>query len=214
MDINDPIVLSFYESLLHRSDVNLLNGPHWLNDNVISFYFEYLEKVIHKGNNQILFVGPEVTQCLKISPSEELGTFLDPLKVKQRKFIFLALNDCEVLDTPGGTHWSLLVYSKPENMFFHFDSSAGCNKDQACKLSAKLLRYFTGSKELGFQEPETLQQVNGYDCGIHLICNAEWIGEHCEFQDEINKFGIIKKISVDTKRNEILELIESLKKDR
>lgn len=36
----DDIALSFYDSLLKRSDVELLNEGHWLNDRVIGFVFE------------------------------------------------------------------------------------------------------------------------------------------------------------------------------
>lgn len=106
-------VLSYNESLLRKSDVDLLKGPHWLNDTIISFYFEYLELDFFKGNNSFLFVSPEVTQCIKISPQEELNIFLDPLiKEKDPKFIFFALNDNELTEYSGGSHWSLLLYSR------------------------------------------------------------------------------------------------------
>lgn len=36
----DQIVLSFYDSLLRRSDVELLQNCGWLNDRIIAFYFE------------------------------------------------------------------------------------------------------------------------------------------------------------------------------
>jgi sentrin-specific protease 8 len=36
----DPIVLSYHNSLLRKSDVALLEEPNWLNDKVIGFYFE------------------------------------------------------------------------------------------------------------------------------------------------------------------------------
>lgn len=36
----DQIVLSFYDSLLRRSDVELLENCGWLNDRIIAFYFE------------------------------------------------------------------------------------------------------------------------------------------------------------------------------
>ena len=37
----DPIVLSYHNSLLRQSDLALVDGPHWLNDKVIGFYFEW-----------------------------------------------------------------------------------------------------------------------------------------------------------------------------
>lgn len=36
----DEVVLSFHDSLLHDSDVLLLNEGQWLNDNLIGFMFE------------------------------------------------------------------------------------------------------------------------------------------------------------------------------
>lgn len=36
----DGIVLSYYDSLLKKSDILLLDPPHWLNDKLIGFCFE------------------------------------------------------------------------------------------------------------------------------------------------------------------------------
>lgn len=69
------VILSFHEILLHKSDVDLLDGPYWLNDTVISFYFEYLERVIFNTATELLFVSPEVTQCIKMVKADEIKTF-------------------------------------------------------------------------------------------------------------------------------------------
>ena len=37
---DDEIVLNFNDSLLRKSDVDLLGGPCWINDNLIGFTFE------------------------------------------------------------------------------------------------------------------------------------------------------------------------------
>lgn len=39
-DWKDSSVLSYHDSLLKESDVSLLDGPRWLNDKIIGFYFE------------------------------------------------------------------------------------------------------------------------------------------------------------------------------
>jgi sentrin-specific protease 8 len=41
-DGKNDVVLSFNDSLVRQSDVQLLDGPHWLNDIVIGFCFEYV----------------------------------------------------------------------------------------------------------------------------------------------------------------------------
>jgi len=65
MPTSDPIVLSFFDTLVRVSDVDLLKGQHWLNDSLIGFYFEYLQKLKYKEFAELLFVSPEVTQCIK-----------------------------------------------------------------------------------------------------------------------------------------------------
>ncbi|XP_069696681.1 sentrin-specific protease 8 [Periplaneta americana] len=207
---DNPVVLSFHETLLRKSDIELLDGPHWLNDNIISFYFEYLEKIAYKDEDKFLFISPDVTQCLKVSPSDDLSVFLDPLQVKNRHFIFLALNDCEKVDSPGGTHWSLMVYSKPEDTFFHFDSSSGSNFKQAWKLASNLFKYLSKYGKGDFQEEDSLQQANGYDCGIHLLCNVDLIADFCTKYDKVKGCGKVSEYHVATKRTEVLDLIENL----
>ncbi|KAF2893612.1 hypothetical protein ILUMI_12561 [Ignelater luminosus] len=207
----NPVVLSFHESLLRVSDIELLRGPCWLNDTVISFYFEYLEKKRFKNNPFLLFVPPQVTQCIKITPSSEISVFLSPLIAQPRRFIFFALNDNEQTEVSGGSHWSLLVFSYPEKMIFHFDSSKGTNQDQAVDFGEKLLRYF-GLPTYGcFSEPMCLQQTNGYDCGIHVLCNAENIADHASRYRRIEGCPVVDRESVLTKRSEILDLISSLR---
>jgi sentrin-specific protease 8 len=207
---DNPIVLNFHEALLHKSDIDLLSGPDWLNDNIISFYFEYLEKIAYKNEGKFLFVSPDVTQCLKISPSDDLSVFLDPLQVKKRDFIFLVLNNCVRTDSPGGTHWSLLVYSKPEDTFFHFDSSARSNFKQAWKLASNLFKYLSSYGKSDFQELDSLQQANGYDCGIHVLCNVDLIADFCAKYKRVKGCGKVGACSVATKRAEVLHLIQSL----
>lgn len=141
------VVLNFHETLLHRSDVEILEGPYWLNDTIISFYFEYLEKIVFQKSSDLLFVTPEVTQCIKMVNSGEIKTFLEPLDVKNKNFIFFALNDNDSPDSAGGTHWSLLVYSKPESCFFHIDSSSGSNHNVAWEFASHLMSFFLKSGE-------------------------------------------------------------------
>lgn len=36
----DKVLLSYHDSLLRESDVDLLKGSDWINDKIIGFYFE------------------------------------------------------------------------------------------------------------------------------------------------------------------------------
>ncbi|KAJ8950585.1 hypothetical protein NQ314_007809 [Rhamnusium bicolor] len=205
-------VLSYNESLLRESDVDLLKGPYWLNDTIISFYFEYLETELFKGQSFLLFVSPEVTQCIKVSPQRELRVFLDPLvSTARRDFIFFALNDNELTESSGGSHWSLLVFSRPEKMTFHYDSSHGVNELQAVELAEKILRYFSLPVQGRFEQMPCLQQNNGYDCGVHVLCNTEQLASYACHYGRIKGCPKLSYSAVMEKRWEILDIIQRLK---
>lgn len=212
MSLKDKIVLSYHESVIRESDLEILRGPRWLNDVLISFYFEYLEAEKFKNHPSILFISPEVTQCIKVTPVVELEIFLEPLGAKRKDFIFLALNDNVRPDCSGGSHWSLLVFSRPENACYHFDSHTGSNYEQARDLGNKLLRYFGMLTHGQIFEGSCLQQTNGYDCGVHVICNVEHIAKYALLRGRINGCGIVDGLKVANKRADLLDLIKRLKK--
>lgn len=59
--MEDQVVLSFHDSLLHESDVKLLDSPCWLNDNIIAFTLEAFEqKLFGDFSNDIIFISPQV----------------------------------------------------------------------------------------------------------------------------------------------------------
>lgn len=204
------VVLSFHNILLHRSDIELLEGPHWLNDTIISFYFEYLEKVVFSKENDLLFVSPEVTQCIKMVQTEEIKTFLEPLDVNLKKFVFFALNDNNTPDMAGGSHWSLLAYSRPENCFFHLDSSQATNHDVAWEFASHIMPYLAKGGSINFVDKECIQQSNGYDCGIHVIINAERLAEYSCIHRNMGGCNMLTKINPNAKRKEIKKIIQNL----
>lgn len=53
----DKIILSYHNSCLYTSDINILKkNTEWLNDRIISFYFEYLENEI-LSEEKVLLIG-------------------------------------------------------------------------------------------------------------------------------------------------------------
>lgn len=204
----DDIILSFHEALIRRSDVCILTGPHWLNDQIISFYLEYLEKVIFKNNLDLLFVSAEVSQCIKLISKVEVNLFLEPLKATEKTFIFFPIND-HSQDSAGGTHWSLLVFSRSESTFLHFDSNDSANLVYA----QQFVNHIKSSLNCGnanIKSADCLQQTNGFDCGIHVLCNILNVANHVTQTGKLS--GVIKlnEHLVKNKRSEILDLINQL----
>jgi sentrin-specific protease 8 len=89
--------------------------------------------------------------------------------------IFLPINDCDdPREAEGGSHWSLLVVGVRDGVAFHYDSLMPSNDKVARIVAAKLFRILgRGSGWRYLQLPDTPQQVNGSDCGVHVCMNME-----------------------------------------
>lgn len=53
----EKVVLSYKDSIIYESDIQILKSEtEWLNDRVITFYFEYLQNEMIQGTNKILLI--------------------------------------------------------------------------------------------------------------------------------------------------------------
>lgn len=207
------VVLSYHDSVLHESDLRILQSSDWLNDEIIAFYFEYLEKEVYPDKGMLL-VSPQVTQCMKQVQKEELKIFLDPIVKPSHDYIFFALNDSNSVDQPGGTHWSLLIYNRRNDEYFHADSYQGTNSQEAQKLAINLHSYFNPSdvnQPPFVKQVKTAQQSNGHDCGLHLLANLEVAIRALQARVSIDELHINQEL-IKSKRASILSLIYTLQR--
>lgn len=205
-------MLSFQDCLLRRSDVSLLEGPHWLNDQVIGFAFEYFSANRFRVLGEtILFICPQVTQFIKcVSCPAELAMFLEPLHLASRHWVFLAVND-NSSQAAGGTHWSLLVYHHRSNHFAHYDSQNGSNSRHARRIASNLEPFLGAGREAVFVEQPCPSQQNGYDCGMYVICIAELLCENARGEGTAHlPLQVITPDFITVKRAEWCRLIQSL----
>ncbi|XP_072321165.1 sentrin-specific protease 8 [Eucyclogobius newberryi] len=208
----NPVVVSYQDSLLRRSDVALLEGPLWLNDQVIGFAFEYFSSERFADlKESVTFISPEVTQFIKCaSCPEELALFLEPLGLSSRRWVFLAVND-NSNQTAGGTHWSLLLYHRGSNHFAHYDSQSGGNAAHARRVAHKLEAFLCGGGAAPLEEEQCPSQQNSYDCGMYVICVAEALCERVRAEGGPRLPGnTITPAYVTQKRAEWCRLVQSL----
>ncbi|XP_067829549.1 sentrin-specific protease 8 isoform X2 [Heptranchias perlo] len=209
----DPVLLSYHDSLIRRSDLSLLNPPNWLNDNIIGFAFEYFATEQYKElSDEACFISPEVTQFIKCTASqEELAIFLEPLALAQKNLVFLAVNDNSV-QAAGGSHWSLLFYSRDKNCFSHYDSCSNMNASHARQITAKLQRFLGTKSEVPFVEESAPVQKNSYDCGMYVMCNTEALCEQYLRGDQRPLLLVVTPAYITQKRASWKKLIEQLSK--
>ena len=78
--MSNNIVLNYYNSLLRQSDMDLLRGRDWLNDQLIGFWFEYLENDVFKTRSEsFCLVSPEVSHFIKLGSPDETQLIVEPL---------------------------------------------------------------------------------------------------------------------------------------
>jgi sentrin-specific protease 8 len=179
-------VLSYGDYMLRQSDIDIILNNQWLNDPIIGFYFEYLSKQYSKTtNNNCMYLGPEVAQLLKLVPKDQIRAIMGDLMddLKKSMFIFIPVNDSDDPEKhSGGSHWSLLVFSRKDNAFVHFDSSGDSNSHQA-RIFVEQLSSFVSPTAQFLNMTLCGRQTNGYDCGMHVISNARLISEFVKKDD-------------------------------
>lgn len=145
------------------------------------------------------------------NPEEVKMIFLDPLNFTTRNFILFAVND-NSKNAAGGSHWSLCAWSKPDNTFFHFDSSSDWN-NSACSKLVKILKSCLGSETAEIKHVQCLQQYNCYDCGTFVLCHADLVCLTALREGTLNEVEKLQRQQVYAKRNEIVQIIQDLAAD-
>ncbi|KAM9952957.1 hypothetical protein ACTFIR_008015 [Dictyostelium discoideum] len=182
--MSDPLIVSYNDSAIYQSDINILKSNQWLNDSIISFYLEWLkdgEDNKNKIPNQVLLLSPSVVFCCSFVESEQEVQlmFEQPLSLKSKEVIFFPLtNNRDPNVIGGGTHWSLLIFIKSLNKFIYYDSINSFNSSDAIFIISKFKFLLsspspkTNLKEFLINQ-KTPQQQNGYDCGLYVLSIIE-----------------------------------------
>ncbi|KAG2377413.1 hypothetical protein C9374_009324 [Naegleria lovaniensis] len=215
---------TFYDSqTLSDEDILLLTGKHWLNDNMINFYFLYLENEKYKEHqNEYCFMAPSVSFWVSmIEDEQDIKAALDPLKVQEKQLIFIPINDNTDIEAVngGGSHWSLVVFERKNNQqegkckFYYFDSGGAMNKRAAQKCIEKMAPHFgdCGALDVKLVVKDAPQQNNGYDCGVYVAAMSDYIAEHGVSDSNIDK--VITPSFVTQLRKDMLDLVEKKTKE-
>ncbi|KAG8440255.1 hypothetical protein GDO86_006140 [Hymenochirus boettgeri] len=201
------VVLSYGDALLRSSDITLLDPPHWLNDSIIGFIFEFLASSLDSAQCQkVAFLSPEVSQFIKCCGTEA-PNFLAPLDLASKDLVLLTVNDNEGPEA-GGTHWSLLVYIRRFSTFLHYDSFPGNNAPHARLMAKNMSNIFGGKPD--YKDEDSPVQHNSYDCGMYVVCVAEALcQQYLHVHDKMNLCNITPQF-VTEKRLKWKEIIRRL----
>lgn len=164
--IDEPIVQNNPVSVEEGLNIPLtLLESQWVTDDTVRIVFDVLNQIMA---DRVLFLDPVVTVAIKA-----LIDFKDVIptnEIKGKHYIFIPVNNSSSVQNIGGsgTHWSLLLWDKIREVFYHFDSLGSVNLQYAETIAERLIT----SGKLTLINVMTPLQKNGYDCGIHMILNA------------------------------------------
>jgi len=204
-------MISYHDVLLRESDLELLKGPYWLNDQIVEFFFEYLQYEV-VNSSDICLLGGATTFFILNGDSSDVEASLSSLNLRDKKVIIFAVNDNpDISQAEGGSHWSLLVFDNRESAFLHLDSMREANSQVAMKLALKCVKLLSLSPPLAILSPSVIQQRNSYDCALFMLKFAEALSTDISSWtvDSIEELKAIKSFEVSHFRKTLMELIYS-----
>ncbi|KAF5395512.1 Sentrin-specific protease 8 [Paragonimus heterotremus] len=208
-------VLNYFDCLLRKDDFETLAEGCWINDNIISFVLEYLRHNVLLKRNDILLLDPPLTQIVKLSDTDSAFSLLDSLNCRDKDWIFHVINDSPSATKSGGTHWSLLLVSRPLSATYHLDSlSSDANCDSAGLVARSMALYFNNPALENVQRLDVVEQINSSDCGVYTIVFLEFLCSKLLDNDTSWKdTGLVSDFfhqQTASKRNRLKQLISSL----
>jgi len=205
------VVLSYGDALIRKEELDILAGTGWLNDQIIGFYFEYLQTELFKDLEKVSLIGPEVSQFVKLVSSAEVPSILGSMQLQEKELIIFAVNSMQDMLRAGGSHWSLLVYSRLREEWLHYDSSSNYNLSEAESLAKKVAATIDAKSSRVSSVNDCLQQKNGYDCGCFLLKHAEMLIHTFVKDNTLKCIPKLERDEVDGTRKNLTKLITSLK---
>ncbi|CAI5448702.1 unnamed protein product [Caenorhabditis angaria] len=175
-------ILSYGGVNLYQEDLKLLEKGNWLNDRILSFCAEYLGE---KYENVHIFGPPEV-EMIKMAPdSRFVAECFGSIDFDGKNLVCFMLNDnSDASKIAGGSHWTLLVYSKISKKYLHLNSAPTANQNSIWtrKIARNCIELFPDSS-LEVRETPCPSQKNGADCGVFVMEFARFCAENGDLSE-------------------------------
>ena len=176
--MSDEVILSTKNCSVTKEDIETLSPHTYLNDLIISFYYEIIQD--RYPGEDITLLDPAVSMSIILDPNDDNDLedikeciFL-PLELNKKKFIFAPINDnTKIQYTCSGSHWTLNVVDVDNCTIYYLDSTNG-NVSNAHTSHRRFEKLF-GKKFEFVHGLETQYQTNSYDCGMFLLGFTELV---------------------------------------
>ena len=193
-------LLEYQGTNITSSDISTLDNGQWVCDEIIALFLAFMREDRSMKEKKILLVNPSTAFILKECEDKKLVQELkSELKINEMEWVFYPVNNNKKANSVGGTHWSLLMYCRKENLYYHYDPIEGTNIEHAKKIVLNTLdmNHF-GRKGLPeYKEIKCPQQENTYDCGPYIMMYIQKltdniISDRALYSYHINKNEVTK----------------------
>ena len=172
-------VLDFTAMKISEEILKSLEDTQWVDDQMIYISLALKQNEINKATDKILFVSPSITQLIRKSTDRtNTKDTMKNLQINEKDWVFYPVcNNNQVNRPGGGTHWSLLVYCKAKDVYYHHDPINPTNEMHAVELIHKIS---SADSRFSMSQKKVMppQQKNGYDCGPYIMLFANKIADN------------------------------------
>ncbi|KAI7905576.1 uncharacterized protein BX663DRAFT_500201 [Cokeromyces recurvatus] len=171
----DCLILHYHDIVIRQSDLDTLAPGQWLNDTMIAFHMEFLERTFVPKDANYLFLRPGMVHLITFAQGDvmQLVSALPP-NMDKYEAIFIPINDGKPYEAYSGTHWSLMVYIRQVNSFYYYDTLKFNNLRDGEMTSRRLQPLLRLKERSQFIPSTTPQQGNGSDCGVSVIAIIDY----------------------------------------
>ncbi|KAI9244851.1 hypothetical protein BDA99DRAFT_472460 [Phascolomyces articulosus] len=164
------MLLHYHDVVIHEHDYETLEDKQWMNDTILAFHQEYLDRNVIPDSAKILLLRPGMVELIvHIQDVTYISSALPP-NLNHYDALFIPVSDSRPHAGFSGSHWSLLVFLKRSHAFYYYDSMGESNI-AAARLTARRMIAILGyaNQPPRFIHMNTPHQANSADCGAYVI---------------------------------------------
>ena len=190
-----------------REDLKSLEGENWITSTALEGFLAWLGETMSDviKNNKILLIQPSIAQIFQYGDRKSAHEHRNHFNTNEYDWIFYPVQktsypETEILD--GGLHWSLMIFSKKEHAFYHYDSIRGMNNRGARRMVVNMgdeNDFNDRGQWPAFYEADCSRQDNNWACGSYLMHfmyrTIKTIGE-----GRIKNIGILRAVQYEVLR--------------
>ena len=111
-----------------------------MTDIIITYMLNNLQSWIQKKGKNVICLDPTVVQCIRKAETTVVEDIIKKRGLVDTDYIFLPVNNNDYLDRDAGSNWSLLIYSKSNNEFFHHGPIRATNSRHAFEIVSRMAK--------------------------------------------------------------------------